>query len=100
MDSSLLVPYLVIELAHQLEVLLAALREDHPVPLLGHQEAERQGQLVVQERVLQPLGRLLGVPDLAEVASLGRGPGQPVRTTLPTLPHPPSTSNSRLPMGS
>lgn len=65
--------YLVVKVSDEFQVVLSALQEHHTVSLLGHEETQRQRQLVVQQHVLQPLGRLLGVPDLAEVASLFGG---------------------------
>lgn len=62
--------YLVVKVSDEFQVVLSALQEHHTVSLLGHEETQRQRQLVVKQHVLQPLGRLLGVPDLAEVASL------------------------------
>lgn len=62
--------YLVVKVSDEFQVVLSALQEHDAVSLLGHEETQRQRQLVVQQHVLQPLGRLLGVPDLAEVASL------------------------------
>lgn len=62
--------YLIVEFAHEFEVFLSTLWEDHTVPLLGHQQTERQSQLMIQKSILQTLRRLLGVPDLPEVTSL------------------------------
>lgn len=62
--------YLVVKVSDEFQMVLSALQEHHAVSLLGHEKAQRQCQLVVQQHVLQPLGRLLGVSDLAEVASL------------------------------
>lgn len=64
--------YLVVEVANQLEMLLSSLQENHAVPLLSHEQTQGQGQLVVQQHVLEALRRLLSVPDLAEVAALER----------------------------
>ena len=44
--------YLVVQLAHQFEVFLAPLQKDHPVALLGHEETEGQGQIMVQQGIL------------------------------------------------
>lgn len=65
--------YLVVKVSDEFQMVLSALQEHHTIALLGHEETQRQRQLVVQQHVLQPLGRLLGVPDLAEVASLFGG---------------------------
>lgn len=54
-------------------MVLSALQKHNAVSLLGHEKAQRQRQLVVQQHVLQPLRRLLGISDLAEVASLFGG---------------------------
>lgn len=44
--------YLVVELSHQFEVFLTPLQKDHPVALLGHEETEGQGQIMVQQGIL------------------------------------------------
>lgn len=62
--------YLVIKVSNQFQMVFAALKEHNTISLLGHEKAQRQRQLVVQQHVLQPLWRLLSISDLAEVSSL------------------------------
>lgn len=62
--------YLVVKVSDEFQMVLPALQKHDPVTLLGHEKAQRQRQLVVKQHVLEPLGRLLGISDLAEVASL------------------------------
>ena len=63
-------PYVVIEIADQLEVPVGSLSEDDAVSLLGHEEAERETQVGLQQSFAQTVRRLLGVPHLAKVGSL------------------------------
>jgi len=63
-------PYLVIEFAEVFEVPGGVL-EDDSISLLGDEEAQREGQVVFQHRVLEATRRLLHVPHLSEVATLG-----------------------------
>ena len=62
--------YIVVEIAHQLEVSVGSLAVDDPVPLLGHEQTQRQTQISLQQSFSQSVRRLLCVADLREIRSL------------------------------
>ena len=55
---------LVEQLPDELEVRVLSLLVHHAVPLLRHEEAQRHGQVVVDQVVLEPLRALARVLDL------------------------------------
>ena len=71
--------YLVIEFADELEMPLVAVeltgsgREQDAVARLRHEEAERHGELVLDQRVLQATRRLLSVAHLRVLTALKHG---------------------------
>lgn len=62
--------YLIIKFAHKLEVTFCALLVYDTVPLLRHQNTQGQGQVMLQQWVLQSRGWLLGVPHLSKISTL------------------------------
>lgn len=48
--------YLVVKVSDEFQMVLSTFQEHDTVSLLGHEKAQRQRQLVVQQYVLQPLG--------------------------------------------
>ena len=70
--------YLVVELADELEVALVAVelarrrREEDAVPHLRHQQAHGHGELVLEQRLLQPRRRLLRVAHLRVLTALSQ----------------------------
>ena len=56
-------------------MLLGTLLEDDAVPLLSHEETEREAEAAINQRVAEPLRRLLCVAHLEKVAPLEGGKG-------------------------
>ena len=51
---------------------VGSLSVDDAISLLGHEQAERETEVGLKQRLSQSVGRLLGVSNLAEVSSLYR----------------------------
>ena len=49
---------------------VGSLSVDDAISLLGHEQAERETEVGLKQRLSQSVGRLLGVSNLAEVGSL------------------------------
>ena len=64
--------HIVVQVADQFEMPVGSLSVDDAISLLGHEQAERETEVRLQQRLSQSVGRLLGVSNLAEVSSLYR----------------------------